>query len=288
MPEAQTRPLAVVTGSSGGIGAAVAARLAADGWDLILVNRNAERARAAAAPIQDAHPQLVTAHFEADLSDRRRVWEVGEEIAAQHRRIDALLNVAGLLVPTAQTAGSGDDVNFEVNLLAPLALTSALKEALAAGASNSGRAIVVNTSSGVVTMPKSLDVAALPSPTKPGIFGAYAETKLGLTAATHALADGYLAQGVKLYSVDPGGNRTAMTKGGGAPFFVRWMWSLLPPPEKGAEKLLAPVRKPDAFPPGAFIANGKARPQPRGARDPATVDALLALLNAKAGRDLGA
>src|SRR5260370_34886088 len=85
--------LAVVTGASSGIGEAYAQRVAADGWDLIVVARREDRLGELAARLADAHGVTVRA-IRADLSRSAEGQRVCDEIGALPA--DMLVTNAGL------------------------------------------------------------------------------------------------------------------------------------------------------------------------------------------------
>lgn len=88
MPLGQPR-VAVVTGGSSGIGAAIARRLARDGWKCILVGRRAEPLRAVATEI-DGELEV------CDVSDRAAVERVAVATGGRHPAIGLLVNSAGI------------------------------------------------------------------------------------------------------------------------------------------------------------------------------------------------
>ncbi|GAB5374902.1 MAG: SDR family NAD(P)-dependent oxidoreductase [Acuticoccus sp.] len=84
------RPLAIVTGASSGIGAALAAEIARDGYALLLVARRADRLRALAERL-DAPVEV----FAADLTDPGAIEALAGVLAMQGRQPDVLVNNAG-------------------------------------------------------------------------------------------------------------------------------------------------------------------------------------------------
>lgn len=88
-----TKPVAVVTGASSGIGAVYAERLAARGFDLVLVARRAERLQALSAKVSQAHGVKVEV-VDADLTNEVGLVRV-EDVLATNPRVAMLVNSAG-------------------------------------------------------------------------------------------------------------------------------------------------------------------------------------------------
>jgi uncharacterized protein len=117
--------LAVVTGASSGIGEAYAERLAADGWDLVVVARSGERLTELAARLNQAHGVRVRV-LQADLSRSGEVESAGGEIRAMP--VDMLVNNPGLAhyLPFADLAAAKATELVDLNVLAPVLLTQAV------------------------------------------------------------------------------------------------------------------------------------------------------------------
>ena len=122
MPE---KRLAVITGASSGIGATFARKLAARGWDLLLVARREDRLRSLAAEFADTHHIAAEAMI-ADLTRDEDVKRVAEKIRAAPN-LGLLVNNAGFgsLGYFAETDLLVQDHMHRVHVLATMHLTHA-------------------------------------------------------------------------------------------------------------------------------------------------------------------
>lgn len=123
-------PVALVTGSTSGIGAAIARRLSRDGYAVVLHSRqSAEAGRALAAELGSA------VYVQADLAvDADRVRLVREAVAAWGR-LDVLVNNAGIsrVIAHGDLAAATPAVwheMHEVNVVAPFRLVAEAQAAL--------------------------------------------------------------------------------------------------------------------------------------------------------------
>lgn len=269
--------LAVVTGASSGLGRALSASLARQGWDLVLLNRSATRSAGVLADVHAARPDAAVDVVEVDLADQDAVGRAAAAVLEAHPSVDALFLNAGVLLERAETSRHGNEMHFQVNTLAPYQLLRLLRPALAAAGSATG----LVTSSGALARTGPLRVEDLRRPPAfRKLLGPYAQSKLAVSALVEALAPDYRGDGTTLRSTDPGGTRTAMTAGPGMPrLLVPLRHLAFKSVEDGARTLeTAAFAVPSGSAPGSsYLVGGRPRRLPASATDPATRAALLDL-----------
>ena len=189
MSTAQNRT-AIVTGASRGIGAAVAQRLARDGFNVVInFAGNADEAESLASRIQAAGGKALA--VQADVSDPAAVRALFEKAEAVYGGVDVLVNNAGIM-QLARIADATDDLfdrHVAVNLKG---VFNGLREA-AQRLRSGGR--IINFSSSMV---------GLRQPT----YGVYAATKAGVEAMTHVLSKELRGRNITVNVVAPGPTAT--------------------------------------------------------------------------------
>jgi NAD(P)-dependent dehydrogenase (short-subunit alcohol dehydrogenase family) len=114
-----TKPVALMTGAASGIGAAIARRLAADRFAVVLDSRSsAEAGRAMAAAMTNA------IYIQTDLADEAARVQLIDQAAAQWGRLDLIVNNAGVsrVIPHGDLAAATPEIwreLHEVNVIAP-------------------------------------------------------------------------------------------------------------------------------------------------------------------------
>jgi NAD(P)-dependent dehydrogenase (short-subunit alcohol dehydrogenase family) len=143
--------LAVVTGANSGLGFGLARRLAAADADVVMAIRSQAKGEAAIAAIRREFPAAKLSLKELDLASLESVAALGEELRAEGRPIDVLINNAGVMTPPhRQETSDGFELQFGANHLGHFALTGHLLSLLCAARS----ARVVTVSSIAATQPK--------------------------------------------------------------------------------------------------------------------------------------
>lgn len=183
---------AIITGSSRGIGAAVAERLATDGFGVVInYSGDAAPADALVARIMGAGGKAVT--VKADIADGDAVTRLFDAAEATFGGIDVLVNNAGImkLAPIADSDDALIDRHLAINLKGTINTLRVAATRLREG----GR--VVNFSSSVV---------GLYQPT----YGVYAATKAAVEALTHIFAKEMGKRRITVNAVAPGPTATTL------------------------------------------------------------------------------
>lgn len=173
-----TQKVAIVTGASSGIGAATAAALAQDGWQVIVAARRKDKIEKVAADIGGTAIEL-------DVSSDDSV----ANLAAQVDRVDLLVNNAGGakgLDPVAEANLEDWQWMFDVNVLGTVRVTKALLDKLIASEGH-----IINT----------VSMAAF----TPYVGGAgYNVAKFGEGALTRVLRLEHVGDPIRVTQIDPG------------------------------------------------------------------------------------
>ena len=174
--------IAVVSGASRGIGAAIAAGLKDAGADVFALSRSGTA------------PQGVTA-INCDLSDDAAIARAFDMIEAQRGRLDVLVNAAGISLPAQ--SGESELARFRTTLATDL--TGVYATILAAYP-------LLKTAGGSIINVTSIN-SVRGFPGNPG----YVAAKAGLAGLTRALAADYAADGIRVNALAPGYVATEMT-----------------------------------------------------------------------------
>jgi 3-oxoacyl-[acyl-carrier protein] reductase len=204
-PDAVTRPVALVTGGTRGIGLGIARALAREGWDLVL---SGVRTAAEIAPVVDELQDLGSGvtYIAADVSSRSARHALAESVLARHGVLNALVNNAGRAPRVRADLLEASEESFEelirTNLQGPYFLTQELSRDMVARrqADATFRASIVFVTS---------VSAEMASPNR----GEYCVSKAGLAMAVKLFAVRLAPAGIPVYEVRPGIISTDMTAG---------------------------------------------------------------------------
>ncbi len=187
--------IALITGASRGIGAAVAKRFAAEGAHLVLLARTVGGLEEVDDAIREAGAAEATL-VPVDLADADAIDRLGGALHERFGRLDVLVGNAGLLgslSPMGHVEPETWSSVIEINLTANWRLVRSLDPLLRA--SDAGRAIFVTSGVGSRAVP---------------YWGPYAVSKAGLEMLVKIYAAEMAKTKVRANLVNPGGTRTRM------------------------------------------------------------------------------
>jgi NAD(P)-dependent dehydrogenase (short-subunit alcohol dehydrogenase family) len=170
----------LITGSTDGLGREVAARVAALGAHVIVHGRNQERGKAVVDEITKAGKGSAK-FYAADLASLAEVRTLADSLKRDYKRIDVVVNNAGVLLPDRQVSKDGHELHFAVNYLAGFVLTRSLLPTII----SSAPARIVNVAS-IAQSPIDFTDVMLE---RPGAAGrGYGQSKLAQVLFTMDLA----------------------------------------------------------------------------------------------------
>jgi NAD(P)-dependent dehydrogenase (short-subunit alcohol dehydrogenase family) len=256
------RPIAVITGATGGIGRWIALGMARAGHHVTLIGRDRARGKAAQAWIKGNVPRASTDLLIADLSLLSETRAVGELITARHSKISVLINNAGLFESRPTMTAEGHDSVLATNLLCPFVLTQVLLPSLVAGAPSRIVNIGSSTSDRARIDPDNLVLGR-----RWAMRRSYGQSKLALMMITFSLANRLRGTGVVANVVHPGLVATGLVRAGGVIGLVwRGLALMALTGEQGADTPLHAALSPEfASVSGLYLKDRRAVPPNRRA-----------------------
>jgi NAD(P)-dependent dehydrogenase (short-subunit alcohol dehydrogenase family) len=189
--------VAVITGASRGLGYSLARRFAQEGCDLAIISRNIEKLEYAKKKIIESHPEVKVLPLKCDLRDQSEITNAISKIDKTFRRIDTLINNAGV-----RSASSVLDMSLQMwedtidtNLTSVFLMVKYSLPLL----EKSSKPIIINLSS-VRGLVGHSDLSA------------YSASKFGIIGFTQSLADELKNEGIEVYCICPGAIDTEMIK----------------------------------------------------------------------------
>ena len=234
----QSNKVAIVTGASRGIGAAIAARLARDGFTVVINYSGSQaEAEALATKIEAAGGRALSA--KADVSDPDAVRRMFDAAETAFGGVDVLVNNAGIM--QLSSIADADDRSFDRMIAVNLKGTfNGLREA-ARRLRKGGR--VINFSTSVVGL-------------KLENYGVYAATKAAVETMTAILAKEMRGRDITVNAVAPGPTATDLFLTGKSPELIERMSKMAPLERLGRPEDIAGTVSFLAGPDGGWI-NGQ-------------------------------
>lgn len=183
--------VALITGATSGIGAAIAERLAEKGISVALVGRNIERGNLICKKLKAKYDYLKVCFFQCDVSNEKEVRKMISLVGKNFCRIDILINNAGVMLPSMEIERMDSDdwkTTFDININGMFYVTKYAKPYLL-----ETKGCIVNNAS----------IAGLQYYVA-GRSYAYSASKAAVIQFSHQMAKNYGEEGVRVNCICPG------------------------------------------------------------------------------------
>jgi 3-oxoacyl-[acyl-carrier protein] reductase len=185
--------VALIVGGSSGLGEATARKFASEGATCAIVaSSNIRKANKVAREIKRKSKGYV-----CDITKPAQVTKLIAQVLKDHKKIDILVNSAGIFVPTPAGDTKTSDINrmIDVNLKGTLNTINAVVPHMKA-----------RKSGNIINMASVAGVRALP------LYGVYCASKAGVVMLTKVLATELSRDGIHVNSISPGNTETPMNE----------------------------------------------------------------------------
>jgi 3-oxoacyl-[acyl-carrier protein] reductase len=188
--------VAIVTGASRGIGAAIAKRLARDGLHVVAIARTLDKLKEVCGEIgqREGSAEPVT----CDVADPRALAAAIEQVAEKHGHIDVLVNNAGITKDGLLLRMSDEDFDSVIDTNLKSAFVAIRAASRSMMRSKSGRIINISSVAGVAGNPGQAN---------------YSASKAGLIGLTKTVAREFAGKAITCNAIAPGFITTDMTEG---------------------------------------------------------------------------
>lgn len=232
-PPRMDAQVVLVTGAASGVGRAAGIGFARLGASVRALARNPDRAAGAVAAIRSSVPGADVRPVACDLSSLAEIDSFAQRFLADERRLDVLVNNAGVMPDERQRSADGHELTFATNVLAPFALIARLRDLL----QRSAPARVINVSSG------GMYAQSLPAgdwESEQAHYSAktfYARSKRELMVITEQWAQRLQGTGVVVHAMHPGWADTEGVQRW-LPVFRAVTRPIMRSPEQGADTIV--------------------------------------------------
>lgn len=221
-----TRPVCLITGASTGIGAASARMAAQRGYDLVLGYNSDHTSTQAVAADATQHGARVIVQ-QGDVSDPTAIDALYARVDSEFGRIDALVNNAGIVGPTARLTDMDADrlsAMFATNVVGAMLVA---KGAVSRMEAQGDGGVIINIGSAAARLGSG------------GQYVDYAASKGAIDTFTKGLADEVAAHNIRVMCVRPGIIDTPIHGKGGEPDRADRLAHMVPLKRKGSAEEVA-------------------------------------------------
>lgn len=247
IPTSMSQKTCLITGATSGIGRAAALELARQGFRVIIVARNKDRAEATCRKIKRLTRNEAVSWYLCDLSLLRDVRALAGQLRNDLDRLDVLVNNAGARFLRHQATPEGIELTLATNHLGHFVLTLSLLDLL----ERSAEARIINVASGAHYGAEHV-IENILRPEEYDGKKQYARSKLANVLFTYALAERLRGRqsGITVNAADPGGVATNFARNNGLiPWLKHRLYYLskrqLLSPAQGAETVVYLASSPE-------------------------------------------
>ena len=243
----QSGKIAIVTGSSSGIGYEAARILAKKNATVIIAVRNLEKGEYARSKIKSENPDAVLDIIKLDLADLSSVKSFVNEFKSKYNKLDLLINNAGVMIPPYTKTKDGFELQFGTNHLGHFALSLQLLDVI----EKTPNARIVNVSSGAHKYGK-INFDDLNWEERD--YKAYGDSKIANLYFTKELAKKVADKNIQVTAAHPGWTATELQRHSGMIEFLNKIVAM--PQDQGALPTLRAAVDNDAKSGDYFGPNG--------------------------------
>jgi len=270
----------LITGASSGIGLETSKELASRGGRVLLACKDRKKCEIVRKMIIDQTNNPSVVCYDVDLSSCKSIHKFADDIKTNEKRLDILINNAGVMGVPESTTEDGFETHLGVNYLGPFLLTNLLMDKLKASALPESPSRIINITSHSHTK-FSIYFRDLNLTGNYSYNDAYAQSKLALIFFTQELADRFSKDNISSYAVTP---KTADTQIGrylavnqSLSFYILrpLIWLMLSPPEKAISTIIKCAVDPSvSYKTGEYWYSGKIAEASPTAHNPNTQSRL--------------
>lgn len=225
MADKPSQQVAIVTGASRGIGAAIAVKLSNDGYAVIVnYSGNAAEAQKVVDAIVALKGEGQAIAVRADVADPVAVEAMFQQALSTFGRVDVLINNAGIMPSHLPMLADTDDATFDRLIAVNLKGSFNTMRAAAHHLQTGGR--IVNFSTSVIGL-------ALPG------YAVYAATKAAIEVMTNIMAKELRGKQITVNAIAPGPTATALFLNGKTPELIERMAKAAPLERLGSPEEIA-------------------------------------------------
>lgn len=242
--------LAVITGSTEGVGYEDALALSSAGWNIIMMGRNSQKGAESIAKIHQINPKAKVSFEKIDLANLSSIKDFAFRMTSKGQAINLLINNAGVMTPPKRLeTADGFELQFGTNHIGHFALTAQLLPLL-----RKAKDARVVTVSSVANREGKINFADLQSKSSYTPMVAYAQSKLANLMFAFELQrqSDINGWGILSLAAHPGVSRTNLLITGAGQWSVAGMMRTFFPflfqsPAQGALPTLFAATSPDAI-----------------------------------------